>query len=264
MHADFYDLILRAGVFGIEIVMTLTLVTWMRSASRSNQEPFSFLLLIIFYGGLTAVVAAFVEIKYSFNIRHLQQTAPNLVNAYGSWYDLLNNLSASFIEELGKYMVAVYMVINTRHFHKLTDAILYLILIGLGFSLVEDIFFLLNPETIAPYRLLSFYVHSGTSAIIGYSLGRFKFGLASYWELVISVLGAVGLHFAYNLSTSLSDRLDAFYVASLITLYITLQIFILFRKAIHEEYNLDHPDKLPSSHRFLNLHQPSKAAVQRS
>jgi RsiW-degrading membrane proteinase PrsW (M82 family) len=259
MHADFYDLMIRVGVFLIEVILTLTLIGWMRTASRSNPEPIKYLLIIVFYGGLTAIVAAFVEIKYSFNISALQRTAPQLVSAYGPWYELINNFAASSIEEMGKYMVAVFMVINTRHFHKLTDAILYLILIGLGFSLVEDVFFLLNPSTVPLFRLLSFYIHSGTSSIIGYALGRFKFGLASFGELLVSVLGAIGLHFAYNLSTNIHNATVAFYLAGLITLYISLQIFILFRRAITDEYNLEHLDKPAVSHRLLNWkRQPAK------
>ena len=253
MHADFYDLALRVGVFLTEILLTISLVRWMRAASRSNPEPIKFLLLIVFYGGLTAVVAAFVEIKYSFNITALQKNTPALVNAYGTWYELINNFAASAIEEMGKYMVAVFMVINTKHFHKLSDAILYLILIGLGFSLVEDVFFLINPATVPVYRLLSFYIHSGTSSIIGYALGRFKFGLTSYGELVVSILGAIGLHFAYNLSTNVHNTTVAFYLAALITFYISLQIFILFQRAIADEYTLEHLDKPLISHRLLNL-----------
>jgi RsiW-degrading membrane proteinase PrsW (M82 family) len=164
------------------------------------------------------------------------------------------------IEELAKYTVAVFTVINTKHFHKMSDAITYMILIGLGFSLVEDAIFFLNPATDAPYRLLSFYVHSGTSAIIGYSLGRFKFGQAGYGELFRAVCGAILLHFGYNLATSLSGSETAFWLTVAITIYISLQIFILFRRAQVEEYEIERQDTLggvvPS--KLLNLTVKSK------
>jgi len=244
-------------VFGIEICLTVVLVAWLRLSQRGTKEPWSFLITIIFYGGIVALLAAFVEIRYSFNIPALQDKYPLLVEKFGLWYEIINNLAASMIEELGKYVIAVFFIINTKHFHKMSDAILYLILIGLGFSLMEDLIFFLNPQTNAGFRLLSFYLHSGTSALIGYSLGRFKFGLTGYSELIRAVIGAISLHFMYNLSATLHQTDLAFALTACITLYISLQIFILYSKALREEYQLEHQSKRIVSHRLLNLHAKS-------
>jgi RsiW-degrading membrane proteinase PrsW (M82 family) len=251
--------LLHLGVYLVEILLTFGLILYIRTGSRGQQEPWKFFLKIIIYGGITALISAFVEIKYSFNIPVLTKEAPQLVAKYGQWYAIINNISASLIEELAKYMVAVFCIIDTRHFHKMSDAIIYMILIGLGFSLVEDALYFLNPQTDAPYRLLSFFMHSGTSAIVGYSLGRFKFGLASYRELAVAIFGAVTLHFAYNLSTSLNDFPTSFYLTILICIYITLQIFILFHKAVLEEYQLEHnTNKNTPASRLLNLRSASQ------
>lgn len=249
------DSILRLGVFGGEILLALALITWMRSSSRDPKVPWKFILQILLWGAVTALVAAYVEIRYSFNLHELAQTHPSLVEQHGPWLEILNVSAVALIEELAKYMIGVFTVINTRHVHKLSDTIIYMVIIGLGFSLVEDIFFLLNPDTIAPYRLISFYVHSGTSAIIGYSLGRFKFGLASYRELAGAVVAAVGLHFAYNLTTNLSDTRLAFDLAVALTIFISLQIFILLRKTLVEEYELEQRARRIKREqtKFLNL-----------
>jgi RsiW-degrading membrane proteinase PrsW (M82 family) len=249
------DITLRLGVFGAEILLTLALITWMRSSSRDPKVPWKFILQILLWGAVTALVAAFIEIRYTFNLQQLAQSRPALVEQHGPWLQILNVSAVALIEELGKYMIGVFTVVNTRHVHKLSDTIIYLIIIGLGFSLVEDVFFLLNPDTIAPYRLISFYVHSGTSAIIGYSLGRFKFGLATYRELAGSVIAAVGLHFAYNLTTNLSDTHLSFDLAVALTIFISLQIFILLRKTLVEEYELERRAKrIKREHtKFLNL-----------
>lgn len=234
------DIDIRIVVYVVELSLTFSLIYWMRSSVTSRPPTWRFLFRLLGAGGVAALIAAYIEIKYFIDIKSLSVTAPQLVQKYGTWYDLINNFSASAIEELAKYTVAVYTLLSTKQVRKLSDAIIYLILIGLGFSLVEDIVFLLNPDIVAPYRLLSFYVHSGTSAVIGYSMGRFMSGVTRYPELIISILGAIALHFLYNLSTSVQPSNYAVWLTSAIAFYISLQIFILFRKAIEEEYRLGH------------------------
>ena len=229
----------RFVVFGIEVLLAFTLIVWMRNSQRGEREPWSFILKILAFGALTAILSAVVQLKYSFQLPALNQTHPALVANYGSWLEVLNNFSASLIEELGKYMLGVFSLLSTRHNHKMSDTILYLIIIGLGFALVEDAIFLANPNTVPIIRLMSFYLHSGTSAIIGYSLGRYKFGLAGYKELVIAVFSAVGLHFAFNLTTMLDNPTAALALAFALAFFISLQIFILFRKTLVEEYGIE-------------------------
>jgi len=229
----------RFVVFGIELLLSFGLIIWMRSSQRGQREPWSFIFKILAFGALTAVLAAIVQLKYSFKLPDLNQTNPSLVSHYGTWLEILNNFSASLIEELGKYMLGVFSLLSTRHNHKMSDTILYLIIIGLGFALVEDAIFLANPDTVPLVRLMSFYLHSGTSAIIGYSLGRYKFGLAGYKELLVAVVSAVSLHFAFNLTTMIADPTTSLVLAFAIALFISLQIFILFRRTMIEEYGVE-------------------------
>lgn len=232
------DTQVRIAVYAIECLLALGLVVWMRSAAREPNEPWSFVMKILGGGALAAVISALVTVKYSFNLPELQQTNPTLVAEYGPWLQVMNHLAASMIEELGKYMIGVFMLLSTRHVHRMSDTIIYLIVIGLGFSLVEDAFFLLDPASSPLLRLMSFYLHSGTSAIIGYSMGRYKFGLAGSKELLLSVLAAITLHFGFNLTTELYGD-AALYIAFGISVFITLQIFILFRRTLIEEYGLE-------------------------
>ncbi len=223
----------RFVVFAVEMILTYSLIIWMRNNQRAGREPWSFILKILAFGALTAIISAIVQLKYSFQLTQITHSS------YGSWLEALNNLSSSMIEELGKYMIGVFTLLSTRHTHKMSDVILYLVVIGLGFSLVEDAIYLTNPHTIPALRLMSFYLHSGTSAIIGYSLGRYKFGLAGHKELFVAVFSAIGLHFLFNTSTTLSDPSLSFVFSFALALFITLQIFILFRRTLLQEYGLE-------------------------
>lgn len=231
--------LLRGIIFAIEIVLAIILVAWMRTNQRGTKEPYRFLMNLVIWGGITAVISAIIEIKYSINVGEIRKVNPLAADQYGPIYDTVNLAVASLIEELAKYVVGVFVILSSRHFQKLSDSILYMILIGLGFSLAEDFIFLINPQTYAPYRLLSFYIHSGCAAVIGYSMGRFKFHLTGYGELFRAVFYAILLHFGYNISSNLENHMLAFWLSLMITIYITLQVFILFKKSIIEEYALE-------------------------
>lgn len=233
-----HDTIFRLAVYGSEIILALGLIGWLRGSARGAREPWGFICKILLGGAMAAFISAIIQLRYSFNLDALNVTHPALVTQYGTWLKVLNHLSASMIEEIGKYMIGVFTLLSTRHAHKMSDTIVYLIIIGLGFSLVEDAFYLADPISSPLLRLMSFYLHSGTSAIIGYSLGRYKFGLASYRELFGAVLAAIILHFGFNMTSELYGT-SALYIAFGISVFITLQIFILFRRTLIEEYGLE-------------------------
>jgi len=249
MHAELWGggASMRIAVFGIELLLAALLVTWMRSSLRGHTEPLRFMVPLFVYGTLAAALSAFVEIRYSFRIDQA---------AAGSefWLQVLNSGSASLIEELAKYLVALIAILNAGHFQRLSTAITYLIIIGLGFSLVEDLIFLMNPDTVPIYRLMSFLVHSGTSAIIGYSLGRYRFGLARYRGLLLAISAAVLLHFAYNLAVALPNYQVSLYVTLALIAFISSRIFVLFHRTIREEMMLERSIfKKGEGTRLLNL-----------
>jgi RsiW-degrading membrane proteinase PrsW (M82 family) len=234
----------RFGVFCLEVILSLTLVVWLRLMGRGSPAPISLLAQLLGFGALAAMIAAAIEFKYAIPAH------PNLSPWAGIF---VNNVAASLIEELSKYFIAVLLLLHGGRLRRMTDAIFYLIVIGLGFSLVEDALFLINPETIAPYRLLSFYLHSGTSAIIGYNLGLYYFHRVGWPRLALGIAAAILLHLAYNLTTFLNDSALAFYLTVSLTFYISLQIFILYRRAVVEEFRFDHEQRPKTSTKLLNL-----------
>ena len=153
MQADSW---LRIAVFVTELFLAWGLISWMRSGQRGRPEPWSFIWKILALGAFTALISGVVQLKYSFNLPALQQSNPELVAQYGTLYAMINNVSASLIEELAKYMIGVFSLLSTRHAHKMSDTIIYLIIIGLGFSLAEDALFLLTLDQVPTLRLMSF------------------------------------------------------------------------------------------------------------
>lgn len=231
-------MLLRYIVLTLEVGLTAGLIFWMRSSTRGVPISWKHIFKILVAGGAIALIAALVTIKYSFNISALQETEAPLVENYKGWLIFINVIGASTVEELAKYTVGVFFLVSNRKARRLSDIIASMIMVGLGFSLVEDVLYLMTTDAVPTYRLLSFYLHSGTSAIMGYALGRFHFGLAGYRELIRSLFSAIALHCVYNLSLNLEGTTLPLYLALGVTLFISLQIFILFRKTLEEEYDM--------------------------
>lgn len=246
--------VLNLAVFAIEIILAVSLISWMRSSLRGTPAPWSFIAQVLIAGALVALAAALVTVRYSFDITALTVSRPDIVEHYKGILIIFNTVGAALVEELAKYAVGVFFLIHNRHTTRLSDVIICMVIVGLGFSLIEDAFYFLDPSTIAPYRLLSFYLHSGTSAIMGYSLGRFRFGLTGYRELFLAVIAAVALHTGYNLTTQLNNGQIALYLTFAITLLITLQIFVLVKRTQNEEWQLRKlAEEKPKPTRYLNL-----------
>jgi RsiW-degrading membrane proteinase PrsW (M82 family) len=231
--------LLRYIVLALEVGLTAGLIFWMRNSTRGVPISWKHIFTVLAAGGGVALIAALVTIRYSFNIPLLQDTQPTLIEDYKGWLIFLNVMSAGAVEELAKYTVGVFFLVSNRKVKRLSDIIASMIMVGLGFSLIEDILYLMTTDAVPTYRLLSFYLHSGTSAIMGYALGRFHFGLAGYRELIKALATAIGLHCVYNLSLNLEGTTLPLYLALTVTLYISLQIFILFRKTLEEEYDMN-------------------------
>ena len=175
-----------------------------------------------------AIISAIVEIRYMIRINN--QTAT---------YDFLNSLNASVVEEIAKYAVGVFAILYSSKIHRITDVITFMIIVGLGFAITEDAVYLLNPSINAPERLISFYLHSGTAAIMGYAMGQLRFGLGGYRNLLRAIFYAIFLHLAYNSCSLLSNDKLGLWLSLGVVVCIGLQVIITFRKATANDIALE-------------------------
>jgi RsiW-degrading membrane proteinase PrsW (M82 family) len=213
---------------GGEFVLVALTITLLRRSQRGRREPWRYLIGVFLGGAAAAVLIGVVQVK-------LFDLSPTLDVDSATWQSLWLVIT----EELAKYLVAVIAITNSRHLYRLSSAITYLILVGLGFALMEDILYLLVPDSQPLPRLLSFLVHAGTSSVIGYALGRYRFGLAGYRYLSGAFILAVLLHWSFNLGVTLLDRQSATLITAAINLFVSSRIIILYRRTLLEEYKLE-------------------------
>jgi len=116
-------------------------------------------------------------------------------------------LGAASLEEIAKYLAALVIFYHNKEFDEPVDAMIYLVVVALGFAAGENIVVVLNTalhhpdESIALLLSLRFVganlLHTLTSGIVGYFIARsyfFKEPLGSLRGLVIATV----LHTFFN------------------------------------------------------------------
>lgn len=222
----------------MELLLTVTLIAWLRGRS-SQKTPWSYFLELLFFGGLVAFVSAIVEIRYLITPGSLQGLSQSKYQTLLPFYEFFNNLSASIIEEIAKYTVGVFVVLYSTKVSRITDVITFMIIVGLGFALTEDVVYLLNPAINAPERLISFYLHSGTAAIMGYAMGQLRFKHKGYRNLMKSIFYAIFLHLAYNSCSLIENKQLGLWLSVAVIVYIGAQVVVIFRKAYFHDLAIE-------------------------
>jgi RsiW-degrading membrane proteinase PrsW (M82 family) len=252
----------RVGSYLLEIVLAAAMIFWLRSSSRGTPLAWKTIWKVLLYGVICALVSAFITIHYSFNLAAIEANNEALFNQYGTLMLLLNIFIGSIVEELAKYVVGVFLLIDNKTIRRMSDIIMLMVIVGLGFALIEDLLYLIVSPADAPLRLMSFYLHAGTAAVMGYSLARFRYGLAGYRELFLAVISAMSLHVCYNLATQVEQENTRLFLMAAVALVISLQIFSLVTRTIKEEYLLEQEEKsheIPKKPtKLLNLTGPSR------
>ncbi|MDE2041158.1 MAG: PrsW family intramembrane metalloprotease [Patescibacteria group bacterium] len=171
------------------------LVFWIREDS-AQMEP-RLMLIISFVAGMCVVaVALFLE----------QYTAGFIIG------DTTRYVVWAAIEELMKFTAVAIVALNTDWNDEPIDAMIYCIVVALGFAAVENTLFALGPlsagsiaESIVNDNMRfigATLVHTVSSALPGFALGWafYRGYLTKFFALILGLSAAVALHAAFNLS----------------------------------------------------------------
>lgn len=164
----------------------------------SRAEPKSMVLIVFLFGMLVSVPAIFFERYLAFVFEILN--FPLIFQIF---------LGVAFIEEFLKFLVVRFYVFQSKELDEPIDAIIYMIVSGLGFASAENLFFLL------PFELKSFqkifeisflrfigatFLHALSSAILGFYIGLSFFRKKERIKLIaFGIFVATLLHGFYNL-----------------------------------------------------------------
>ena len=181
---------------------------WLRE-DAAHSEPRAMLIATFVAGMLTVVAALFTE-----------QYIASLVTEQ-TWQYIL----WAAAEEVLKFVAVAVIALNTDYNDEPIDAMIYCIVVALGFAAVENTLFAMGPlsagsiaESIVNGNMRfigATLVHTVSSALIGFSLGWafYRGRLAKTFAVILGLSAAIGLHAAFNLSiitTSGADTLRTF------------------------------------------------------
>ena len=162
-----------------------------------HPEPMRIIVKLFAIGFLITILAAVIEL---YGQHFLKGIVKNII---------IIIIGGAFIEEFLKYGVARQIIArNKKEFNEPTDAMIYLIVVALGFAASENIIILLgsslNGESInqiITITILRFWgatlLHTLSSGIIGYYLAQ-KYFLLKKYQLIQGFIFATILHTVFN------------------------------------------------------------------
>ena len=155
----------------LAVVPPLFLLLYYYRQDKAKPEPFGMILRVFIWGCFSIIPALVLEVA-----------ADRINTAYNSQYLVLtifvkSFLIAGFIEEFLKQRVVLSFAYKSPAFDEVMDGIVYTIVAGLGFALVENIFYVLaGGISVAIARsFTSLPLHAIAAGIMGYYIGKAKF-----------------------------------------------------------------------------------------
>jgi len=183
-------------------------IIWLLFFLRKDSHPESnkTILKIFFYGMLITLVAALVEVGFS----EILLSGQRFLNIpFAVFFFLYNFVSIAFVEEFLKYLVIREKILRNPEFDEPVDAMLYMIIAGLGFAALENILVLLPREipflfietaSISAFRFIgATFLHALCSGLVGYFMALSIFSNKNRGRLISTgIIIASFLHGLFN------------------------------------------------------------------
>jgi RsiW-degrading membrane proteinase PrsW (M82 family) len=169
-----------------------------------KPEPLRWIGILFLLGMAITPFVWFVE-NYFINLLHIDinNTLPLLISAF-------IYLGVAGIEELAKFFSAALFLKKNKYFDEAIDAMIYLIVLGLGFAVVENILIFYQGISSGEHFLATFQVttlrfvganllHALSSGIIGF-FWALKLATGKKKYLGIGLILGILLHWAFNVA----------------------------------------------------------------
>lgn len=204
-------------------------IIWLRFYLKKDIHPESkkMILKIFFWGMFITIPALLFELGFQYFWGHIA-----ILNIF---------IGIAFTEEFFKYLVVHIKVLRDPEFDEPVDAMIYMIIAGLGFAALENllILFKLGPTysigdafSVTLFRFISAtFLHALCGATIGYFLALSFFKPANRKKLVAIGLGITTLlHGIYNFSIIEVGGWLSFFIPAIVLICLAIFVSFAFRK----------------------------------
>jgi len=166
-----------------------------------NREPRKHLIISFLLGALSTIPAMLLELPISFTEQNsfFQSTLGNALKAY---------LMVALPEEVCKYFMLKKYAYQQPEYDEPFDGIVYAVMVGMGFSTVENIMYVYEygVATGVIRMFLAVPAHATFAIIMGYFMGKAKFSQKRETYLLLAGLfWAVVFHGSYDFFLFLKD-----------------------------------------------------------
>ncbi|MFA6295006.1 MAG: PrsW family glutamic-type intramembrane protease [Candidatus Paceibacterota bacterium] len=163
---------------------------------KTNPEPKS-LIETTFISGILAVIAAVFAEKY------ISEIVSDISIRYTLW---------AAVEEIFKFVAVAVIALKSTENDEPIDAMIYCIVVALGFAAVENTLFIMGPFSSGEIAsgivtgnmrfIGATLVHIVCSATVGFAMGYvfYRGYLAKCIALILGLSSAIALHAAFNIS----------------------------------------------------------------
>ena len=172
-----------------------------------------------------------------------------------------NYIRAAFLEETCKLLILYYYCTRQSAFNERMDAIVYGVTVSLGFSAMENIDYIFNPDMgadIIYIRILPTIMHASTGAVMGLILSGFLIkNIPTLFRIILALFIPIILHGTYNLMWGLGHNLIGMLVVFGLILSTSIILYkqreIQKYKKVEEEDLIKHPNYYMGYSIFINL-----------
>ncbi|MFA7295511.1 MAG: PrsW family glutamic-type intramembrane protease [Candidatus Paceibacterota bacterium] len=236
------SLLILSSLIGLApIALWLVFFLWQ---DIKKPEPLRWLVILFFVGSLITPLVWFLE---NFFISKIGIDATSFLPL---GFSLIIYLGIAIIEELAKFAAVAFILRGNRHFDEAIDAMIYLVVLALGFGTVENILIVFqeisSQQLILPILQITTLRFIGANLLHALSSGIIGF----YWAislvsgkkryLTLGLFLGILLHWIFN-TAIINLNSEVVYLASLILFIITIFILWAFDilKNIQKPINLN-------------------------
>lgn len=227
------------------ILGILPSIIWLLFFLREDAHPESnrMIIKVFSYGIIAAFLAALSEAIFESGFLKLSSKIffPSVIILFLNVF-----VGVSLIEEFFKYLVVRTKAISDPEFDEPLDAMLYMIIAGLGFAAVENVLYLftsgpsfdiLETLTLTLFRFLgATFLHALCSGTLGFFLALSFFETKNKFKLVIfGLVIATSLHGIYNffiikIGENLETAIPGIILIGFILITLGIFVFLGFKK----------------------------------
>ncbi|MDO4797915.1 MAG: PrsW family glutamic-type intramembrane protease [Coriobacteriales bacterium] len=211
-------------LLALALLPTIVLLVHIYRKDSIEKEPPKLLVLLFLGGALVTIAAAIVEIV-------AEPILDRFLIKDSLLYILIENFFAvALVEEAGKYLVLKKGTWKSPHFNYLFDAIVYAVVVSLGFATLENILYVLDGTlTTAIMRaVLSVPGHAFDAVYMGYFYGLAKQAEArgdneaKTFNLRMALIAPVVIHGTYDFLIG-SEMLVVFFIFEVVVTVLTIR-----------------------------------------